>query len=139
MNRPYAMCFLLISIVVCYSSCTSSDYPRQLAYEYGDLRTILAGYADDKKLPPVTLAETMREWEKMPQGTPFSVYVDSSHFRWLRTGNDPWASPFVFHVDAEKKIVTIRSLGPNRRDERGAGDDIENRFDLSTQAASRLP
>jgi hypothetical protein len=128
-----------MTLLVVASGCSPSNYPEQLVREFGDLRTLMKWYANENKLPPSTLAETIREWEKMPQGTPFSIEDDSSHFRWLRSGKDPWGAPFVFDVDTKKKMVTIRSLGPNCVDELGAGDDIEHKFDLSTQAAGRIP
>jgi hypothetical protein len=128
----------IITTVAWSSSCAPPNYPEQLAREYAELRKLLMWYANEGNLPPATLAQTMAEWKKMPQGTPFSIEDDSSHFKWLRKGTDPWGSPFVFHVNIEKRIVTIRSLGRNRTDENGAGDDIEHKYDLSTQGVGRI-
>ena len=48
----------------------------------------------------------------------------------LLSGIDPWGSPYIYKLQRRGKgksegVVTIRSAGPNRRDEIGAGDDIE--------------
>ena len=47
----------------------------------------------------------------------------------LIAGIDPWGHPYVYKVRPDAQgvpaaIVTIRSVGPNGRDENGGGDDI---------------
>ena len=51
---------------------------------------------------------------------------------YLWSGIDPWGSPFIFESDIVDTggghcefVVTLRSIGSNRRDELGGGDDIE--------------
>ena len=39
---------------------------------------------------------------------------------------DPWGNKYVMKVDQETESVIIYSLGPNRTDEGGAGDDISS-------------
>ena len=46
----------------------------------------------------------------------------------LAAGIDPWGSPYVYTLRAEggvpQSVLRIRSVGPNGRDENGAGDDM---------------
>lgn len=38
---------------------------------------------------------------------------------------DGWGRPFLLEVDSETKSIRLRSPGPNGKDERGGGDDLE--------------
>lgn len=45
----------------------------------------------------------------------------------LRKGKDRWGSELIVEYPPDGKFMVIRSCGPNKLDENGAGDDIEER------------
>jgi hypothetical protein len=58
-----------------------------------------------------------------------------SHFRMLpyfQRNQDPWGNPMIYVLAPDKHAATIRSIGPNHRDEEGKGDDIQVTIDVRT-------
>ena len=113
--------------------------PRErLRREFAMMQGHLVRHAVDGTLPSATLGQTMKEWEeKSGSKSPGAILVHPVYCSWLRSGKGPWGSPLVYRVDAKYRIVTIRSLGPNQKDENGDGDDVEWNYDLNR--AARTP
>jgi hypothetical protein len=65
------------------------------------------------------------------------VNDDTKGLRYIRSGVDPWGSPFYYRVTAKRSTgytayeVTVRSFGSNRIDEGGKGDDFENVYHVT--------
>lgn len=77
--------------------------------------------------PPETLLEAMalcqQEWRTNKRWSNFGGTFES-RFRNLRSGMDRWGNGFRYHIDKDTKKITLRSFGPNHRDDLGSGDDL---------------
>jgi hypothetical protein len=81
--------------------------------------------------PPLTLKEAVSpENVRAFQG----AYGGRGLFAMLQNGRDIWGSPFHYRVEELRRVkeppqvvclLTIRSIGPNRRDDGGEGDDLQ--------------
>jgi hypothetical protein len=76
-------------------------------------------YISLDRVPPPTLDGLLAEYK-------------GAGLKYARSDRDPWGSPFFYNVRivAEGEVdtafeLTIRSSGPNGRDELGKGDDIQ--------------
>ncbi|MBL8994009.1 MAG: type II secretion system protein GspG, partial [Spirochaetia bacterium] len=43
---------------------------------------------------------------------------------WTEIPKDPWGSAYTYTFSESTKMTTLRSLGPNKQDDGGAGDDV---------------
>ena len=90
---------------------------QEVAQELSSVTNAANVFFDQNLLPPSDIEGFLRA---VPTG-----------FIRVRTGEDPWGSPYFYQVITEvvgpttKFTIVMRSLGPNRTDENGGGDDIQ--------------
>jgi hypothetical protein len=124
---------LIFGVVYLLIPITTTPPESQLRTEFMCIKEEFSRYAEDGNWPPKSLAETMQAWEQHidPNDT---HHRHPNDCRWLKSGKDPWGSSFVYDVDTTSRVVTIRSIGRNRTDEDGAGDDVQRKYDLASGA-----
>lgn len=79
---------------------------------------------------PDTLGEFVDEWRK--DGDLLEKQKHPEYCRFLPTGIDPWGQEFIYRYDEFTKILTIRSSGPDKKDDSGKNDDIQKRYDMNS-------
>ena len=118
-----------------FSGCPSGISPRETVHrEFFRLSKRMFHYLDQEKLPPRRLDALMKEWKREFERTgerPFCP--DPTWCPLLRSGRDPWGSPFFWRLYPNPGFAVIRSAGPNRKDENGLGDDIVRNIPLTTE------
>ena len=113
------------------AECVSDHAAGHVASEFTQFKNRMFFYEDQKMIPPDKLERVLVDWKKDFDRTgerPACPYPTDAPY--LFSGKDPWGSPFVYQVDRETKVVTIRSIGKNRIHENGKGDDIERQISL---------
>ncbi len=135
--RSLVVQIVVVAIAIPIAFCVREQLKPRVtppqSYLRGEFKSLkwelLFQYSEVGKTPPPTLAEFMRAWE---QRTSDDDDDSPKYCKWLKSGKDPWGSPFHYDVDTEDKMLTIRSFGPNRKDEFGSGDDVQHRYDLES-------
>ncbi len=78
-------------------------------------------YFDTPDDIPDDLQTLMDRWNTPPERNPA---LNRDYCPQLMAGLDEWGSPFVYNLDRDAGTLEIYSLGVNRKDEGGEGDDI---------------
>jgi hypothetical protein len=97
---------------------------RRVTTELGGFVRVFAVYNRRNVPPPETLEAAM------------ATNIEPG-LKTLQEGVDPWGSPYFYQVSEELTRgglchykVTLRSFGPNRRDDGGDDDDIQRTYDV---------
>ena len=75
--------------------------------------------------PPSDLKGLMADWEVTPEAE-----RAPDQCRHMQSGKDSWGTRFYYKFDAKTEKLVIRSFGPNKKDEKGKGDDLHREYDL---------
>ncbi|MBC8290444.1 MAG: hypothetical protein H8E37_09015 [Planctomycetes bacterium] len=79
------------------------------------------------------LKDAVIQWEKsgIADRNPLA---NPSHCPLLKSGVDPWGTPFTYVASPACGLILLRSCGPNRDNNKGNGDDIQIIIALTGEA-----